>query len=176
MWHTSIGANIKNRHSKYFIEKNTFIGFSSLCYAVFKDQIRSSINTQSIQFGRIFLVSVKMDTRKKERCRRSAKHNVVKKKKWLSRDVISGMCRNFYWTALWMNEHMIIIHKRLLTPRKLKHWVGPLCDRGRAITYNTHVIRILFFVECLKYMYIWVFVCKRVCVRKHAIKSIIDSI
>lgn len=28
------------------------------------------------------------------------------------KDVISGMCNNFYWTALWMNEHMIIIHKR----------------------------------------------------------------
>lgn len=28
------------------------------------------------------------------------------------KNVISGMCNNFYWTALWMNEHMIIIHKR----------------------------------------------------------------
>lgn len=45
-----------------------------------------------------------------------------------------------------MNEHMIIIHKSLLTPRKLKHWVIH-CGTGGAITCgtHTHVIRFGLF-------------------------------
>lgn len=42
---------------------------------------------------------------------------------------------------------MIIIHKRLLTPRKIETLSRPLCDRGRAITCDTHVIA-KTFIEC----------------------------
>lgn len=51
----------------------------------------------------------------------------------------------FYWTALWMNELMIIIHKRLLTPRKIETLSRPLSEnRVEQITYDTHVIQRLF--------------------------------
>lgn len=46
-----------------------------------------------------------------------------------------------------MDEHMIIIHKRLLTPRKIETLSRSLCDRGRAITCDTHVIS-KTFIEC----------------------------
>lgn len=71
-------------------------------------------------------------------------HRTQGKMMRLWKDVISGMCNNFYWTALWMNEHMIIIHKSLLTPRKIETLSHPLWNGWSNYMRHTHTHVIRF--------------------------------
>lgn len=100
----------------------------------------------------------------------------------LEKDVLSGMCNNFYWTALWMNEHMIIIHKRPVNTSN--NWNIESSIVGRTEQLHGAHIRV--------YTYVYVLLCvsfqgspyshntcamrKHWCLEIYTMKSIIDSI